>query len=336
MEATSRLLPHQRFAAQVLYDNGHGVCEIARYFDCTKKTIAKWLRRASVDDLPHKRGKRALSDAQVAQLVLEVKDKRHRSVRVMSKKFAAQGISASRETIRRYLRKEGLRPFHRPARPVLTPAAKVKRLAFARKYAGQDWNTAVFVDEKCFQLTTVVNSKNDVCWSLTASDVPPRQTQKWPVFIKVFMGMSRKRVTKPVFYTGKMTALDYQRFLGDSELLLRRGTFLAGGNYLLVQDGDTAHTAAATVDFLEHNDIRFITKADWPPNSPDFNPQESLWSNLAWFVDKEEPTTLEELKAAIRKAASLVTRTTLANLVDSTAARLAYAVRTSGGYNKKY
>ena len=42
-----------------------------------------------------------------------------------------------------------------------------------------------------------------------------------------------------------------------------------GGNFIFQHDKASSHTSNATQDFLSIKHIDFITKNEWPPNSPD-------------------------------------------------------------------
>ena len=44
--------------------------------------------------------------------------------------------------------------------------------------------------------------------------------------------------------------------------------------FILQQDGSTSHTSRLTQQFLEDNNIVYIKKDDWPPNSLDLNPMD--------------------------------------------------------------
>ena len=63
------------------------------------------------------------------------------------------------------------------------------------------------------------------------------------------------------------------------------------------QDGAPAHTSKHAQDWCLQNLPNFINKDDWPGNSRDINPMETLFSilNEKVYCDPE-PQTLDELK----------------------------------------
>ena len=59
-----------------------------------------------------------------------------------------------------------------------------------------------------------------------------------------------------------------------------------------------------TQTFLNDNNINFIAKDDWPPQSPDLNPTGyAIWDSLSEKVyrDRQKPFTEDELKDKIQE-----------------------------------
>ena len=306
---------------------------IAAKFGCERHVISRWVhdQRPSLQYLPHRRRPRKLSQVLVDEMVNDCKDQRRKSSRLLARKYGV-----SRRTVRRRLHERGLKPFHRPKRPKLTAAMKAKRLEFAQHWHNTDWSHAVFVDEKSFCLDAVLNAHNDIVWSLSTDDVPPRETKKYPVFTKVMVVASRKRISEPVFYEGKLSAAQYQDALEKCGLIEDMESFADPDQLVLFQDGDKAHTAKDTLRFLKRKGVAVEPPYGWPPNSPDFNPVENLWSILADRVDAQDPHTKDELEQAIIKACNEVPSKDLHSLFDSMNRRLLYVMENNGAYNKKY
>ena len=71
-----------------------------------------------------------------------------------------------------------------------------------------------------------------------------------------------------------------------------------------VQDGAPAHAAKATQAWCQKKNLsNFIEKTCWPPNSPDINPVENLWSIMDEVVYKDPtPKTMKDLKRRLKQA----------------------------------
>ena len=75
--------------------------------------------------------------------------------------------------------------------------------------------------------------------------------------------------------------------------------------YYFQQDGATCHTTRLNMDILsQHFPGRLISRhgdVEWPARSPDLSSLDFfLWGYLKSQVYKSNPSTLQELKAAIR------------------------------------
>ena len=67
-----------------------------------------------------------------------------------------------------------------------------------------------------------------------------------------------------------------------------------------MQDNDPKHTAKITTDLLDG--IAPDRIGDHPPNSPDLNPMEDVWSYLDGTVKKKRVRSLDGLQRALTKA----------------------------------
>ena len=65
------------------------------------------------------------------------------------------------------------------------------------------------------------------------------------------------------------------------------------GNYLFQQDNDPKHKARTVMTYLKEKNIPQLV--DWPPQSPDLNPIENLWSILDRNLQDRNPNNEGEL-----------------------------------------
>jgi len=78
---------------------------------------------------------------------------------------------------------------------------------------------------------------------------------------------------------------------------------LLGDDFIFQQDGQPAHGAKTTQEWLGHHCPNFIDKDSWPPNSPDLNPLDyHVWGAMLEEYNKlnPKPQTTAELKVALQ------------------------------------
>ena len=83
----------------------------------------------------------------------------------------------------------------------------------------------------------------------------------------------------------------------------RQKLFSSNRHMMFVQDGLPAHAAKATQAWCKKNLPNFTEKTCWPPNSPNINPVENLWSITDEVVYKDPtPKTMKDLKKRLKQA----------------------------------
>ena len=239
----------------------------------------------------------------------------------------------------------------RPKIPKLTPEHKKKRLNFClerRKWTVNDWKKVIFSDESPYLLFPEGNSKNDIVWAKNSSDVEPRETVKFSPKIMVWGAISGSSLSELhiVPQNTSVTAGYYtENILAENLLPMFTGNRATGSlvgrrlvdvksEMIFMQDGARAHTAAATSEWLQENEIQFWGKEVWPPNSPDLNPKENVWAILEEVMvsDKGEPRTLAQLEKSLVDSWKKIRLETLKNLYLSMPSRILDVIRCKGGY----
>jgi len=107
--------------------------------------------------------------------------------------------------------------------------------------------------------------------------------------------------------------------------------FSCNSEGMFQQDGARAHTAKATIAWLDTNIKHYIPPEDWPPNSLDLSPIENVWGIMATAVYADpEPQSLQALKHRLRKAWKSISLSTLQNLIGSMRNRLKAVIKNNG------
>ena len=94
------------------------------------------------------------------------------------------------------------------------------------------------------------------------------------------------------------------------------------------QNNAPAHTSLKTRNFFWENGITILE--NWPPQSPDINIIENMWSILKKNVHKRRPETVDELWTIAQEEFHKIPQTYVAKLYESIPRRLEEVVKFSG------
>ncbi|KAG1696946.1 Transposable element Tcb2 transposase [Nymphon striatum] len=183
-------------------------------------------------------------------------------------------VTVDRMTISRRLSREfGLKSYKPANKLRLTPAMKVKRLAFATKH--QDWTPAqwgkvMFSDESTVQQFIVRKRHVRRPRGTRFNEKYTISTMKHPPSEMVWGAISEHGVA------------------GIS--------FLPPGTTM--NDGAPCHRSKVAKTFLAENRIKVL---DWPGNSPDLNPIDHLWNNMKNKVAEKHPSSAKDLVKVIKE-----------------------------------
>lgn len=291
------------------------------------------------------RPKTARSSANVArveELICSQEDEagQHSSIR----EIAAE-LDISSRSVRR-IAKEDLRltAFRRVPAQIISNATKQKRLkrakALLRRLKARDLKRVFFTDEKNFYLNPPISNQNNRVWaSGKKADVKPSrllvERAKFAPHVMVSAGVcfggkgrllfvdEKAKVNAP-YYIGRLLP----SLIEDCNHLLPNG-------FIFQQDGAPAHTAGITQTWLHANCPDFITKDQWPPNSPDLNPLDyHVWGAMleAYHKLQPKPKTIAELKEAVQVIWNNLPQGPIDKAVKNFTKRLKNCVKAEGGH----
>jgi transposase len=328
----------QRWAIVLLHKLRHEVPSIANKIPCDVRSVRHWLshyeEHHTVEDEPRSGRKRKTSPETDEKIEQEAKRTKFTTPRRIRRKL---GLDVSVDTIDRRLQEVGL--FGRVARhkKKFTEEEKRKRLSFAEGYkdwTADDWMKVEFVDEKIFWgegfwgQVWVRRPKGE-------ADNPEYCVQKLPHPVKV---------NAWACFSGR--GLGYMYIFNEN----MDGTLLKGilGTHLVesaelhydvehaepwwfLQDNDPKHKSNLVRTWLFNNGIQCI---DFPPYSPDLNPIENLWADLARRVEEFQCETMEELQDIVAEEWKKTPKKLLRKLARSMPVRCQAVIDAKGDHTK--
>ncbi len=224
-------------------------------------------------------------------------------------------------------------PAHRPQRkPLLTPAMKAWRLAFAKAYIGKPlsfWRRAVFEDETDVAFTPQFNPRSLVYGDEPWVAVVP--TSSHPQNFKVAGMITALGPGGLVEYQGGLDAAQYCDLL-RIHLIPAINHVMAGKWWVLFQDGAPSHRARMTQTFLEHNVPCYVPANEWPPNSPNLNPIEHVWAMLKKKTWELDHSSFHAFKRAFFQLWDQLESSLLEKMILSLPDRLQAVIDCEGGW----
>ena len=101
--------------------------------------------------------------------------------------------------------------------------------------------------------------------------------------------------------------------------------------FIFQQDNAPCHTSAVSRKWFQRNRV---TVLEWPPQSPDLNPIEHLWSLLKKKIAQRKPKSKSELISKIKEEWEKITPDICNTLIQNMPKRLAAVIKAKGGVTK--
>jgi len=244
--------------------------------------------------------------------------------------------SISRSTVRRILKKYGIRGYRCVRKPFLTILQRRKRMIWARKHKEWDfekWKNVVFSDESIFQCF----SSHGKRWVLRTADQRYKpgithQTMSHGPKIHVWGCFSSNGVGLLKLIDGSMDAKLYQLSIINDIDVIAKCLVFPEKNFILQQDLAPPHRALSTIKYFENKNIELL---QWPGNSPDVNPIENIWGYLKNKLQHIECYSKEQLWKTVQEQWYSLDRKYCQKLVESMPNRVKSVLKMQG-YPTKY
>lgn len=218
---------------------------------------------------------------------------------------------------------------------MLSKANLVKRRNWAIKHIDQPinfWKSMIWSDESRFCL---VSDKPEKCIRRSNETFKPeclRKTVKFDEGVMVWGCFSYSGVGALVWIDRlKVNSAAYCHIL-DQGLLQSIARLFPDGNYLFQQDNAPCHTSKVTKKWFDEKSIPLFT--NWPPQSPDMNPIENLWSYIDRKIHEKPCKSRLELWGRIQTVWDAIPIDLIQRLILSMPNRLADLKKNRGGSTK--
>lgn len=320
-----------------LHKAGFGAKRIVEETGVAKRTVERWLKRCreaadggAPEHLPKCGRPRKCNTKTLHLIKRQLNVTPTSTARELKENNPALLSDVSVRSVQRYvLRDLGLVSRSPAVKPLLTPRHIKKRLTFAKEH--KDWplqryRSILWSDESVFTVTGTNFGK--VRRPRNSDRHDPRYTvtrERHPDSLMVWGCFSYYGVGNLVFFEKGVT-VNSERYLDLLHDNLET-CFDKCSAETFMQDGAPCHRATVVKEWLDMCAVPYL---DWPPNSPDLNPIENLWSIMKRKVQEVDTSSVAKLKAALSKLWEELPKELLENLADSFPNRLQEVIHKRG------
>ena len=176
---------------------------------------------------------------------------------------------------------------------------KAKRLAFAKEHHDwtiQQWSKVLFSDESTFQQFVVRKRHVRGTPGMRYDEKNTVSTMKHPPSQMIWGTMSQHGIGG-LFFLPSGTTINGEKYVQLLSDKLQLHMQVQKCN-IFMQDGAPCHRSKLVTNFLKKKKVKVL---DWPGNSPDLNPIETLWTVMKNKVAEKQPSSLPDLSRAMKE-----------------------------------
>lgn len=313
-----------------------GEC-VGRSFSTIRNIINKWKNEGTLINKTGRGRKKILSPANEKFISRIIQKDPGKSINNLTAEVSTMiGKPLSKETVRRTLRMSGFNGRIARRKPFISEVNRKKRLEFARTYINHPpefWENVIFTDESKFNIFGSDGKK--IVWRKANTELNKENlcatVKHGGGNVMVWGCMAAAGVGNIVFIESTM---DKMQFLDILKNNLKPSAIKLGlsDKFWYQQDNDPKHTAGIVKLWLLYNTPKQLKT---PPQSPDINPIEHLWSVLERKIRQFPITNKERLKSVISTEWEKISADVTKKLVDSMPRRLEAIIKAKG-YPTKY
>jgi len=311
--------------------------DLGTNYSTVSRIIKRYKETSSIQN-KNGRGRKPILSPREKRIVLrEVQSNRRVSALELKSNVKEYfGKDCSSQTIRNAVHEQGFKGRVARPKPFLSRRNKVKRLKFAKQHVNEPesfWNSILWSDESKFKV--FASDGRQMVWRKPHEAFNKHCLNPTIKYgggsVMVWGCMSSAGVGKLHFINGIMDRFMYRDIL-NANLYQSAAKLGIVDNFLFQQDNDPKHTSKLIHEYLTENGIQ---RLQTPPQSPDLNPIEHLWSEIKSRLKKFKNLNSNVLKMRISEIWENIASDVTRNLVDSMKSRLQAVIVAKGG-NTKY
>jgi len=247
--------------------------------------------------------------------------------------------SINPQTVRNVLKENGFKAVVKKKVPLLKKTHRLKRLKFAQEHENwtvEDWKRVLWSDET--KVNRIHSDGKVYTWKEKGEGLTDRVTTPTVKHgggnnLMVWGCMGWNGVGKLVEVVGKMDAEQYCEILDEGVVESFEKLRMKEGERVFQQDNDPKHTSKRAESWFEDNEIE---KLVWPPQSPDLNPIEHLWTHLKDQLKlyPTHPKGVHELWDRLDEQWNKIPPKECQKLIESMPRRMKAVIKAKGGHTK--
>lgn len=248
-----------------------------------------------------------------------------------------EGVDVAKQSILNYLKQQGLSTFIKQKVPDLTGNQIHKRYEFAKahlKWTVEDWKNVMFSDET---VISRVGSYGRKFYFKKKEDktIRPHQCknikQGGGGKMMIWGCITYYGLGDACWIPGKVDSYAYINVLKDYVFASRDFYSISRNKFQFQQDNARIHTSKLTMDYIKKSKINVM---EWPANSPDLNPIETVWAYLKFKLDQytTKPNSMDELWDRVQDVWNNIPVEFLKHLYESMPGRMHELYKNKGGH----
>ena len=243
------------------------------------------------------------------------------------------------QTVRNALKENNFCCIVKSKRPLLKAIHCQKHLKFAQIHVNwtvEDWKRILWSDET--KINRIGSDGRVYTWKPRGEAISDRTTLPTVKHgggnnLMVWGCMGWNGVGTLTEVEGKMNADQYCEILEHGVDESFENLEMPEGERIFQQDNDPKHTSKKAQQWFLDNGIEVL---EWPPQSPDINPIEHLWTHLKRQMNTYEtpPKGAFELWERLAKEWTEIPPETCQRLIESMPRRMEAVIKAKGGHTK--